>query len=73
MVRKKFLKILIIAFFIIIINITVSEAAISASSVTVNSGEKVQISVSSNIAVTSYKLTMTNSGGLTFITSSGRG
>lgn len=71
MVRKKFLKILIIAFFIIIINITVSEAAISASSVTVNSGEKVQISVSSNIAVTSYKLTMTNSGGLTFITSSG--
>ena len=71
MVRKKNLKILIIAFFIIIINITVSEAAISASSVTVNSGEKVQISVSSNIAVTSYKLTMTNSGGLTFITSSG--
>lgn len=71
MVRKKFLNILIIAFFIIIINVTISEAAISASSTTVNSGERVQISVSSNIALSAYRLTMTNNGGLTFITSSG--
>ena len=71
MIKKNFFKIVIIAFFMIIINITVSEAAISASSKTVNSGEKVQISVSSNIAVASYKLTVTNNGGLTFITSTG--
>ena len=71
MVKKNFLKILIIAFFMIIINATISKAAISASSTTVNSGERIQISVSSNIAVSAYRLTMTNNGGLTFITSSG--
>ena len=50
---------------------TTSNAAISASSKTVNSGENVSISITSNPGVASYAVTVTDSGGLTFVTSSG--
>ncbi|MGN1310322.1 MAG: cadherin-like beta sandwich domain-containing protein [Clostridia bacterium] len=71
MIKKNFWKITIITLFILLINTKVSKAAISASSKTVNSGESVSISISSNVPVLSYKVTMNSSGGLTFVTSSG--
>lgn len=48
-----------------------SNAAVSASSKTVNSGENVSISITSNPGVASYAVTVTDLGGLTFVTSSG--
>lgn len=71
MIKKNFWKIIIITLFILLINTKVSKAAISASSKTVNSGESVSISISSNVPVLSYKVTIDSSDGLTFVTSSG--
>ena len=69
--KKIFLKISVIALFILLINTKTSNAAISASSKTVNSGENVSILVTSDVPILSYKVTMSNNSGLTFVTSSG--
>lgn len=69
--KKFILKMLAFMFVILGIYTVESCAAISASSKTVNSGDTVSISVTSNVPVISYKVTMTDSGGLNFKTSSG--
>lgn len=70
--KKKILwKILIFTMFIIGTNVTISKAAISATSKTVNSGENFSVSVSSNVPVGSYRITMTNTNGIKFVSSSG--
>lgn len=69
--RRYLLKILSLVVVLIGIYNVKSYAAISASSKTVNAGENVSISISSNVAVLSYKVTMTDAGGLTLKTSSG--
>lgn len=71
MIKRNYIKIILMALLVLFLNVTISEASISASSKTVNSGEQVQISITSNIAITSYKVTVTSNGGLTFVTSSG--
>lgn len=71
MIKRNYIKIILIALLVLLLNVTISEASISASSKTVNSGEQVKISITSNIAITSYKVTVTSNGGLTFVTSSG--
>lgn len=71
MTKKSFFKILLLVVFIILLGTTTSKAAIYASNKTVNSGESVSISITSNVAVLSYKVEMTSNGGLTFVTSSG--
>ena len=69
--KRYLLKIFGLSILLISIYSIKSNAAISASSKTVNSGENVSISITSNVAVVSYKVTMTNAGGLTFVNSSG--
>lgn len=69
--KKSILKISGILILIIGLYNIKSYAAISASSKTVESGSKVSISISSNVAILSYKVTMTDAGGLTFSGSSG--
>lgn len=65
-------KLLITALFILLLLgiSTISYGAISATSKTINSGENVTISVSSSEALGAYTITVTNNGGLTFISSS---
>lgn len=70
-IKNKILSAIILTFLILILSKNESNAAISASSKTVNSGESVSISISSNIPVCSYIITMTSDGGLTFVNSSG--
>ena len=69
--KVKILRILLLTILIIALYNVTSNAAISATSSTVNSGENVSISISSNIPVLSYAVTVTNNGGLTLINSSG--
>lgn len=69
--KKKMLKIILILGFLLIALKVTSEAAISASSQTVNSGETLTISVNSDVALGAYTVTMTSSGGLEFISGSG--
>ena len=71
MIKRNYIKIILIALLVLFLNVTISEASISASSKTVNSGEQVQISITSNIEIISYKVTVTSNGGLTFVTSAG--
>lgn len=69
MKRKLIISSLILLFLISLNNCC--HAAISASSKTVNSGENVSITITSNPGVAAYKVNMTNAGGLTFISCSG--
>ncbi len=65
----KLKRIAIIVFFttlFLMIGITVSKASYSASNPTVNSGEKVSISVTSSTALEAYNLDLQSNGGLTF-------
>ena len=65
----KLKRIAIIVFFItlfLMIGMTVSKASYSASNPTVNSGEKVSISVTSSTALEAYNLDLQSNGGLTF-------
>lgn len=71
MTKKNIFRIIIITLFILLVNVKITNAAISVPSKTVNSGESFSILVSSNVPVVSYKVTMTGNGGLTFVTSSG--
>jgi len=68
---KKIVRILILLLVIVCIYSIESNAAIVASSKTVNSGENVTVSVTSNVPLTSYSVSVTNLGGLTFVNSSG--
>lgn len=69
--KVKILKILLLTILIIALYNVTSNAAISATSSTVNSGENVSISIQSNIPVISYTVTVDNYGGLTLVSSSG--
>ena len=69
--KVKILKILLLTILIIALYNVTSNAAISATSSTVNSGENVSISIQSNIPVISYAVTVDNYGGLTLVSSSG--
>lgn len=67
-------KISIIIFFTVVLigfMCTKSNAAISATSATVNSGDTVSIKITSNPGVATYKVNLTNNGGLTFLSCSG--
>lgn len=68
---KKILKIILLTIIALCIYELKTYAAISASSSTVNSGGTVSISITSDVALLSYKVTMTSSGGLTFKNSTG--
>ena len=69
MKRKTIVLIFIFLFLILLTNNC--QAAISATSKTVNSGENVSITITSNPGVAAYKVNLTNAGGLTFISCSG--
>ena len=68
---KKIVKILVLLLIVGCIYSIESNAAIVASSKTVNSGENVTVSVTSNVPLTSYSVSIGNLGGLTFVNSSG--
>lgn len=68
---KKLIKVLGIFIFTMFAYVAFSDAAISASSSTVNSGGEATISITSDVAVVSYSVTATDLGGTTFVTSSG--
>jgi len=68
---KKIVSILILLLIIGCVYSIESNAAIVASSKTVNSGEEVTVSVTSNVPLTSYSVSVANLGGLTFVNSSG--
>lgn len=70
--NKISLRIAILVIFCLSIYSSVSHAALSASSQTVNSGEKVVISVNSSQALGAYTVSVSDNGGLTFVTSSGQ-
>lgn len=68
---KKIIKIFLMFAFIVVTYNVVSNAAISATSKTINSGENVSILVTSNIQLSAYTVKVTGYNGLTFVTSSG--
>ena len=59
----------IILTFLIVLGLgtVISKAAISGNSQTVNSGENVTITINSNKKVSSYKVSVTSDGGLTYV------
>lgn len=59
----------IILTFLIVLGLgtVISKAAISGNSQTVNSGENVTITINSNQKVSSYKVSVTSDGGLTYV------
>ena len=66
MKNKILLKILLIAIIVLGIGTVSSKAAISGNSQTVNSGENVTITIKSDTTLSSYKVTLTGDGGLTY-------
>lgn len=66
MKNKILLKILLIVIIALGIGTVSSKAAISGNSQTVNSGEKVTITIKSDTTLSSYKVTLTSDGGLIY-------
>lgn len=66
MKNKILLKILLIAIIALGIGTVSSKAAISGNSQTVNSGDNVTITIKSDTTLSSYKVTLTGDGGLTY-------
>lgn len=66
MKNKILLKILLIAIIALGIGTVSSKAAISGNSQTVNSGDNVTITIKSDTTLSSYKVTLTSDGGLTY-------
>lgn len=69
--NKKIIKILLIFAFILISYNVISNAGISSTSTTIQSGEQVSILVSSDIQLSAYTVKVTGHSGLEFVTSSG--
>lgn len=69
--KKKISIIIFFAMILIGVMCTRSNAAISATSTTVDSGATVSIKITSNPGVATYKVSLVNSGGLTFLSCSG--
>lgn len=69
---KKSFKIVLLMIIMLALGTIVSNATITVNSQTVNSGEQVTISVNSNQALGAYKVSVTDNGGLTFVTSTGQ-
>ena len=70
--KKNTLKVLILIIALFWCGTITSQAAITASSKTVNSGENVTISVTSSQSLGAYTVSVADNGGLTFVTSSGQ-
>ena len=68
---KRKLKIVLTFIFLMLTYNVVSNAAISATNKTVNSGESFSVSVTSNVSLSAYTVRTTSYNGLTFVTSSG--
>ena len=68
---KRIIRSLIMTFLLIGLYQITSSAALSVNSASVESEETVTISVNSDVAVKSYKVSVTSNSGLTFISSSG--
>jgi len=69
--KNKIFSVLILMLCFICAGTIISSAAISVNSVTVDSGGKATVSVTSNVPVLSYKVTATSYSGLTLTSSSG--
>ena len=69
--NKKVIKIVLIFAFILISYNVISNAGISSTSATIQSGEQVSILVSSDTQLSAYTVKVTGHSGLEFVTSSG--
>ena len=72
MMKRTYLKIILMTIILFAFGGSISNATITANSQTVNSGENVVISVKSTQALGAYTVTVSDNGGLKFVTSSGQ-
>lgn len=65
--KEKIIKILLVMLIALGINTISSKAAISGNSQTVNSGDNVTITITSDKSLASYKVSVSDEGGLTYV------